>query len=103
RIRTVIKSGYRPGYTLDLSGLDDQRRFLQEIGVHGARGESAARLLEVVREIQANTNVDTVPKDVWNDVRQILSEKGITHREFAAALGTQFCGSTMWKHSPSRE
>ena len=103
RIRTVTKAGYRSGYTLDLSGLDDQRRFLQEIGVHGERGKTATRLLEIVREIQANTNVDTVPKDVWQDVRQVLAEKGITHREFAAALGSQFCGSTMWKHSPSRE
>lgn len=103
RIRTVTKAGYRSGYTLDLSGLDDQRRFLQEIGVHGEQGKTAMRLLEIVREIQANTNVDTVPKDVWQDVRQVLAEKGITHREFAAALGSQFCGSTMWKHSPSRE
>jgi replicative DNA helicase len=26
----------------------------------------------------------------------------MTHREFAAAMGSRFCGSTMWKHSPSR-
>jgi replicative DNA helicase len=26
----------------------------------------------------------------------------MTHRQFAAAMGTQFCGSTMWKHAPSR-
>ena len=27
----------------------------------------------------------------------------MSHREFAAAMGTPFCGSTMWKHAPSRE
>jgi replicative DNA helicase len=27
----------------------------------------------------------------------------MTHRQFAAAMGTQFCGSTKWKHAPSRE
>ncbi len=27
----------------------------------------------------------------------------MTHREFASAMGTQFCGSTMWKHAPSRQ
>ena len=26
----------------------------------------------------------------------------MTHREFASAMGSQFCGSTMWKHAPSR-
>jgi replicative DNA helicase len=30
-------------------------------------------------------------------------DKGMTHREFAAAMGTQFCGSTPWKSSPSRQ
>jgi replicative DNA helicase len=27
----------------------------------------------------------------------------MTHREFAAAMGTQFCGSTMWKSAPGRK
>ena len=104
RVRTATpKADYRPGYTLDLSGLDDQRRFLQEIGVHGARGVAAERLLEVVRDVQANTNVDTVPKKVWDDVRELLVERGMSHRAFAEALGTKFCGSTMWKRSPSRQ
>ncbi|AKU18582.1 DNA helicase [Luteipulveratus mongoliensis] len=103
RTRTTRKAGYRDGYTIDISGLDSQRRFLQEIGVHGDRGVSAARLLSIVRTKEANTNVDTVPVQVWDTVRDVLTEQGMTHREFAAAMGTQFCGSTMWKHAPSRE
>jgi len=103
RIRTTRKAGYRDGYTLDVSGADDQRRFLQEIGVHGARGFQAERLLEIVRSVTANTNVDTVPRQVWEDVRDLLAEQGMSHREFAAAMGTQFCGSAMWKRAPSRQ
>lgn len=103
RIRTTRKTGYRDGYTLDISAVDDQRRFLQEIGVHGARGVLAERLLEIIRETRANTNVDTVPRQVWDDVRDLLVEQGMTHRQFAEAMGTQFCGSTMWKRSPSRQ
>ncbi|WP_374115796.1 replicative DNA helicase [Kineococcus sp. TRM81007] len=103
RVRQATPKGsYRSGWTLDVSGVDDQRRFLQEIGVHGARGASAERLLDVVRDLSGNPNVDTVPRQVWDDVRRALVEKGMTHREFAAAMGTQFCGSTMWKHAPSR-
>ncbi|MFC4613437.1 replicative DNA helicase [Cellulomonas algicola] len=101
--RATPKAGDRDGYTLDISGVDDQRRFLQEIGVHGARGLQAERLLEIVRAKSGNPNVDTVPRQVWDDVRQLLVENGMTHREFAAALGTQFCGSTMCKHAPSRQ
>jgi replicative DNA helicase len=104
RIRRVAtKPGYRPQYTLDISGCDDQRRFLQEIGVHGARGAEAAALLEIVRQTSKNTNVDTIPIDVWSRVRAALVEKGMTHREFAAEMGTKFCGSALWKHAPSRE
>ena len=44
-----------------------------------------------------------MPIQVWDDVKQALGEQGITHREFASAMGTSFSGSTMWKHSPSRE
>lgn len=102
RLRTVRKAGYRDGYTIDVSGVDDQRRFLQEIGVHGTRGVQAQRLLEIVRELSGNPNVDTVPREVWDDVRDILVERGMTHRELAAAMGSQFCGSTLWKHAPSR-
>ena len=103
RVRPTTKAGYRTGWTLDISGADDQRRFLREIGVHGARGATAARLLEVVSATAANPNVDTVPVDVWSKVRTALVEQKMTHRQFAAAMGTQFCGSAMWQHAPSRE
>ena len=103
RIRMVRQGAHRPSYSLDISGADDQRRFLGEIGVHGQRGDAAAALLEVVRLTDGNPNADTVPVEVWEDVRRILADRGITHREFAADLGTAFCGSTLWRHAPSRE
>jgi replicative DNA helicase len=102
RIRSVKKGEYRPNYSLDISGVDSQRRFLQEIGVHGARGVAAARLLEIVRGLTANTNVDTVPKQVWDDVREQMSAQGMTTREFQSALGTQYCGSALYASAPSR-
>src|SRR5262249_36956367 len=39
RLREVRSERYRPQYTLDVSGRDDQLRFLREIGVFGARAE----------------------------------------------------------------
>jgi replicative DNA helicase len=59
--------------------------------------------LSVLEAVQSNTNVDTVPREVWTRVREILAEQGVSHREFAAAVGTQFCGSTLWRHAPSRQ
>ncbi|NNU27145.1 replicative DNA helicase [Isoptericola sediminis] len=101
--RATLKGAYRQGYTLDVSGVDDQRRFLQEIGVHGDRGDAAEELLGIIRDTQANTNRDTVPRQVWDDVRDLLVERGMSHRQFAEAIGTQFCGSALWKHAPSRQ
>ncbi|MER7165631.1 replicative DNA helicase [Micromonospora sp. NPDC000207] len=102
RLKAVPVARHRPQYTLDISGRDDQLRFLREIGVHGARSENCVRLIEVLEQSTSNPNVDTVPKEVWTRIREILVEQGVTHRQFAAAMGTQFSGSTMWKHSPSR-
>jgi replicative DNA helicase len=103
RLREIQPERHRPQYTLDVSERDDQLRFLREIGVFGARTEACQRLMAVQEKIQGNPNVDTIPKEVWSRVRAILLERGISHREFAAAIGTQFCGSALWKHAPSRQ
>ncbi|MGW3549191.1 replicative DNA helicase [Janibacter hoylei] len=103
RLRTTHKDGYREGFTIDISGVDSQRRFLQEIGVFGARGANAERLLEIVRDVKANTNVDTIPKQVWEDVKDVMSDAGMTTRQFQAALGTEYCGSALYASAPSRE
>src|ERR671928_344926 len=84
RVRRTRKSGYRDGWTLDISGCDDQRRFCGEIGAHGARGDAAERLLGIVREMSGNPNVDTIPVQVWERVRDVLAELGMSHRAFAA-------------------
>ncbi|MET7864505.1 replicative DNA helicase [Micromonospora taraxaci] len=102
RLKVVPVSGHRPQYTLDISGRDDQLRFLREIGVYGQRSDGCAALLAALETTESNTNVDTVPREVWTRVKEILIEQGMTHREFAKAIGTQFCGSTLWKRAPSR-
>ncbi|SDU34527.1 replicative DNA helicase [Jiangella alkaliphila] len=90
RVRVATpKAGYRPQYTLDISGRDEQLRFLREIGCHGARSAGCARLLAALEAGTWNANVDTVPREVWQDVRSILAEQGMTHRQFAAAMNSR--------------
>ncbi len=109
RTRATRKAGYRDGWTIDISGADSQRRFLQEIGVFGGRSASAATLLEIIRHRQGNTNVDTVPREVWEDVKATMTVKGVTARPLHAGINaqsginTQYCGSTLYKSAPSRE
>ena len=103
RIRTARKAGYRDGYHVDISGGADQKVFLRRINAHGARGLIGNELLARLEGMPENTNRDTLPKEVWTRVREIISEKGMSQREFQSELGTQYCGSTLWKAAPSRE
>ncbi|MCP9622119.1 replicative DNA helicase [Nocardia otitidiscaviarum] len=102
RIRQVPKPGYRDGWHLTIDGADNQTIFLENVGVHGARGTAAQAALRELEPMTRNTNVDTVPKEVWTKVRTLLATKEISHREFQAALGSRYCGSALWKHAPSR-
>ncbi len=103
RIKEVRKGDHRPCYHLFVYGAENQLRFLDEIGVHGGRAAMAGTCREMLRSVQSNTNLDTIPRDVWDRVRVVLAERHMSHREFAAAMDTRFCGSTLWKHAPSRQ
>jgi replicative DNA helicase len=103
RIRRVAQGRYRPQFTLDISGRDDQLRFLREIGAYGERARACELLRAALEQKVSNPNVDTVPREVWSKVRTILAEQGMSHRQFSAAIGTQFCGSALWKSAPSRQ
>ena len=102
RIKPAKKAGYRDCFHVLIYGAENQLRFLREAGVYGNRGLTAKIVEQHLETIIGNTNIDTVPKEVWGKVRTLLAAKNITHREFAAAMGSRFCGSTMWKHAPSR-
>jgi replicative DNA helicase len=104
RLRTATaKSTYRRQYTLDISGRDEQLRFLREINCHEARSVACAKLQVILEAATSNPNIDTIPPAVWNRVRAVLAERGMIHRQFAAAMDIYFCGSTLWKHGRSRE
>jgi replicative DNA helicase len=102
RIKRVPENGYRPGYVLDVYGVNDQRRFLEEVGVHGARGLRAAEAMRRLASRRANPNLDTVPIDVWRHVKQAMRARGISERSLQAAVGSAYCGSAFYGHAPSR-
>ena len=103
RVKEIRKGDYRPCYHLLVYGAENQLRFLDDIGVHGARAAMAEKSRQKLMAIKGNTNLDTIPREVWDRVRSVLVERQMTQRQFAAALGTQYCGTTLWKHAPSRE
>src|SRR6185312_5053129 len=83
-------------------GAENQTKFLNHVGVNGLKANPGREVLSHLGCVARNTNLDTVPKEVWSHVRTLLKAKPMTHRAFAAAMGIQFCGSTLWKRAPSR-
>ncbi|MEU5027120.1 replicative DNA helicase [Streptomyces milbemycinicus] len=104
RVNAVTKAGYdRPGYHVDVSGRPGLLTFCEKIGVHGRRGERIAELLKELSSRKGNTNVDTLPREAWDPVKQERIRAGLTERQFQAAIGTNYCGTTLYKANMSRE
>jgi replicative DNA helicase len=103
RIRPVLKAGYRPGYTVTIADTPSLRTFCRDVGAYGTRGSAASKLLAYLDGKATSTNVDTLPKEVWDLVKAERTRAGMSERQFQAAIGTHCCGSTLYKSCPSRE
>ncbi|HZY00212.1 MAG TPA: replicative DNA helicase [Dermatophilaceae bacterium] len=68
----------RNGFTLDVSGVDDQRRFLQEIDVHGERTADGLALLGIVRASSGNRPGAGTTAPVWGRVGEVMAHPDIT-------------------------
>jgi replicative DNA helicase len=93
----------REGYHVVVAGSRDMRRFCAEVGVHGARGAKATAYLAYSAEVRPNTNVDTLPIEVWELVRSERRRAGVSERSLQAAIGLAYCGSTLYKTCPGRD
>ena len=103
RLRRVVgREGTRPVSTVDVSGADFQRRFLETVGGFGPRASGAAALAQWLTEAQGNTNVDTLPLEAFAAVRAAMRAQGISTRAMARMRGTRYGGSSHFQFAPSR-
>lgn len=103
RVRHVKKANSGGWYTLDVSGLPQQKLFLEQVGGFGHQKQFAQRILASLGPVAHNTNVDTLPEEVFEYVREKMLEQGITHREMASLRGTAYGGSAHFSFAPSRD
>ncbi len=82
----------RPRWRVWIHGADQQRAFLEQIGVAGERGAARDEALAALAEITSNPNVDTVPCGVRDLVVSELARMEMSQRDLAAALGESYCG-----------
>jgi len=102
RIRATHAGESRPVYSVDVSGSTDQQLFADRVGGFGPRSAAVARLGSLLKTIAANTNVDTLPKEIFWSVRQRMRSQGVSQRSMAAMRGTRYGGAAHFKFAPSR-
>jgi replicative DNA helicase len=101
-IRVSRKNGYRPTFQLHIQGRTEQSKFLQRVGIFGAKSLLTEEALGVLPSIRANPNTDVLPKEVWEKIEQARQERGWSLREFHRRMGWAHDGTNRRKHGVSR-
>jgi replicative DNA helicase len=88
-----------------VSGRHEIECFLDEVG---GLGHSKLAHSLAIRNFHAgrvaNTNRDVLPREVWRElVTPAMTTQSITARQMQAAIGTRYCGTTLYKTNLSRE
>jgi replicative DNA helicase len=89
-------------YVVAVSGSEQQALFLERVGAFGPREASAKGLAAKISGIRSNPNVDTLPQEIFADVRAMMTAQGVTNRQIASMRGTVYGGSAHFKFAPSR-
>ena len=91
-------------FTADVHGVENKRRYASRIGGFGHQESAIEAMLESLSDTVANTDVDTVPAEVLEDVQALMSERSISFHQMAQRRGaTCRSPSNMRAHSPSRD
>jgi replicative DNA helicase len=102
RTHTIKVRDTRPMHTVCVSGTEGQQTFLRQVGAFGPRRAPAQLLANALRNVRANTNVDTLPLEAFAAVRAEMRAQGVTQRAMAGMRGTSYGGSSHFKFYPSR-
>jgi len=89
-------------HVVGVSGMADQKRFLDLVGAFGPKVEPARAPAAAVAGSIGNTNVDTLPRDVFAHVRSRMRALGISQREMARRRGKSYGGTSHYRFAPSR-
>lgn len=86
---------------LHISGCQNISRFIKHIGAFGPKVKGLNLCQEYIKQTIGNTNVDTIPIDVWSRIRSVVLTKDTTSQKFSKVFRASQIAQV--KHSPSRE
>ncbi|MDR7302173.1 replicative DNA helicase [Haloactinomyces albus] len=101
RIYRAKKSGYRDMWHVQVYGVESQSRFLDKIGVHGARNAKAQSAKVRLAEMTYQGRFDTIPSAVWNHVQIAMKRSNVSLASVQAAAGASR-GDLDLEYSPTR-
>jgi replicative DNA helicase len=101
RIRQVRLVTGRPMWTVHVSGSDQQALFLNKVGAFGPREAPAKALAAKLAVTRSNPNVDTLPQELYGQLRSSMNARGFSGRQMGSMRNTTF-SSTNFMKSPSR-
>jgi replicative DNA helicase len=102
RIRRVVSGEGGGWYTADISSVEQQRRYAEYIGAFGHQKDAMDNWLASA-VANSNTNIDTLPQEVFEYVKKAMGAKGISQRKMASMRNTAHGGSAHFSYSPSRK
>ncbi|HEU5280964.1 MAG TPA: DnaB-like helicase C-terminal domain-containing protein, partial [Gammaproteobacteria bacterium] len=102
RVQSYAQGKYLPTYHVKVTGVDGMQRFLDVVGGFGPRAEQAEKLAAAIAGMDGNTNVDTLPNAVFDQIKETMQANGVSHRAMANLRGTAYGGSAHFNFSPSR-
>jgi replicative DNA helicase len=102
RVRAVGNVYGHPQWTIDVTGVKDQCNFLDEIGVHGERGQAVVKARHRLDSMMAAGRFDTIPSAVWERVNQAMKERSVSLRYIQTAVGSRSRGDLNAGISPTR-
>src|ERR1700728_995117 len=92
RLRSAGNIYGHPQWTVDVRGVADKRRFLEEIGVPVERTAAVMRALERLGPVTAAGGLDTIPPGVWERVRRVLDDRAVAIPGLRTSAGTRSRG-----------
>jgi replicative DNA helicase len=101
RMSQVRQYTGRPLYNVHVNGSEQLGLFLARVGAFGPREAPAKRLAERIALTRPNPNVDTLPQELFAQVRSLMAAQGMTRRQVTSMRGIAY-GSALFKYSPSR-
>ncbi len=105
-LKRVSQNGKGPDqFNVIITGKPDLEIFIRKIGAVGEYKQGRlSEIQEYLNARESNTNRDVIPNDVWRmHVVPAMQEIEMTARQMQAAIGTQYCGTGLYKQNVSRE